>query len=296
MKDVGAVHHHADVAQPVGGVGAVGENLGDMGLGGPAQAEEIVFVAHAMIVGWIAEVLRKQSSGAAVVGDIAEKTATLDSGMMSLDLDRATRNTKENPEDAVTAVCATLEAVCWSILIELGLDLPAKKDVSAIVRAVQEPLGLSPGRTTLPGLIAADIRKVLSGLTTATEGIGALRTHGSDAHGQRVISPLLGVLEACERLAYIDWTTVGPATDLRAVSREAVFRSACRNEGFVRTVFYSGQVIRFGRNLRPLGLFRLSRRDFVAGPGAFGRSRLGGQFCAEGKWRTRCAVTRDLLE
>ncbi|WOI57490.1 abortive infection family protein [Palleronia sp. LCG004] len=103
---------------------------------------------------------------------------------MSRDLDRATRNAEDDPEDAVTAACSTLEAVCRSIIVELGLELPAKKDVSALVRAVQEPLGLSPGRTDLPDLIASDIRKVLSGLTTATEGIGALRTHGGDAHGR----------------------------------------------------------------------------------------------------------------
>lgn len=130
-------------------------------------------------------VLRKRGSGAAVVGAISDKTATLDFGTVSQDLDRATRNAEEDPEDAVTAACATLEAVCRSILIELEQELPAKKDVSALVRAVQEPLGLSPGRSTdLLDLIAGDIRKVLSGLTTATEGIGALRTHGGDAHGR----------------------------------------------------------------------------------------------------------------
>lgn len=84
----------------------------------------------------------------------------------------------------MTAACATLEAVCRSILVELGLPLPAKKDVSALVRAVQEPLGLSPGRQDLPDLIVGDIRKVLSGLTTTSEGIGALRTHGGAAHGR----------------------------------------------------------------------------------------------------------------
>lgn len=108
----------------------------------------------------------------------------LDFGTVSRDLDRATRNAEDDPEDAVTAACATLEAVCRSILLELKLDLPAKKDVSALVRAVQGPLGLSPGRTDLPDLVAGDIRKILSGLTTATEGIGALRTHGGDAHGR----------------------------------------------------------------------------------------------------------------
>ncbi len=129
-------------------------------------------------------VLRKRGSGAAVVGAISEKTATLDFGTVSRDLERATRNAEDDPEDAVTAACATLEAVCRSILVELGQDLPAKKDVSALVRAVQDPLGLSPGRTDLPDLVAGDIRKILSGLTTATEGIGALRTHGGDAHGR----------------------------------------------------------------------------------------------------------------
>lgn len=129
-------------------------------------------------------ILRKRGSGAAVVGAIADKTATLDFGTVSRDLDRAIRNVEDDPEDAVTAACATLEAVCRSILVELGLDLPAKKDVSALVHAVQGPLNLAPGRRDLPDLIANDIRKVLSGLTTATEGIGALRTHGGDAHGR----------------------------------------------------------------------------------------------------------------
>ncbi len=128
--------------------------------------------------------LRRRGTGAAVVGAIAGKTATMDFGTVGQDLDRAIANAEIDPEDAVTAACATLEAVCRSILVELDLPLPPKKDVSSLVRAVQEPLGLSPGRQDLPDLVAADIRKVLSGLATAAEGIGALRTHGGDAHGR----------------------------------------------------------------------------------------------------------------
>lgn len=33
-------------------------------------------------------------------------------------------------------------------------------------------------------MIADDVRKILSGLGTVVEGIGALRTHGGDAHGR----------------------------------------------------------------------------------------------------------------
>lgn len=129
-------------------------------------------------------VLRTTGTGAAVVGAISEKTSTLDFGTVSRDLERAVQNAEHDPEDAVTAACSTLEAVCRSILVELSLPLPQKKDVSSLMKAVQEPLGLSPGRSDLPDLIAQDIRKVLSGLATAAEGIGSLRTHGGDAHGR----------------------------------------------------------------------------------------------------------------
>jgi hypothetical protein len=53
-----------------------------------------------------------------------------------------------------------------------------------LLKAVQEPLGLSPGRTDLPAEIEQDVRQVLGGLTSVTKGIGALRTHGGDAHGR----------------------------------------------------------------------------------------------------------------
>jgi len=62
-----------------------------------------------------------------------------------------------------------------SILIELKLELPAKKDIDGLVRAVQVPLRLSPGRNDLPAEIEADLRQVLSGLTSVAKGIGALQ-------------------------------------------------------------------------------------------------------------------------
>jgi hypothetical protein len=62
--------------------------------------------------------------------------------------------------------------------------LPARKDISALYKAVREPLGISPDRADFPQEIVDDVRKILSGLTTAVEGIGALRTHAGDAHGR----------------------------------------------------------------------------------------------------------------
>lgn len=49
----------------------------------------------------------------------------------------------------------------------------------------------SLGRDDLPALVAQDIRKVLSGLSTTAEGIGSLRTHGGDAHGRERGHPMI---------------------------------------------------------------------------------------------------------
>jgi hypothetical protein len=100
------------------------------------------------------------------------------------DLDRALASAKTDPEDAVTGACSTIESVCRSILIELREPLPDKKDVKGLYNAVKRPLGLAAERADLDPAIADDVRKILSGLATIIEGIGALRTHGGDAHGR----------------------------------------------------------------------------------------------------------------
>jgi hypothetical protein len=103
---------------------------------------------------------------------------------VSRDLDRALGNAKEDPEDAVTAACSTVESVCRSILIELGQPLPDRKDIKGLFNSVRKLLGLSPDRPDLDPVIAEDVRRILGGLGTVVEGIGALRTHGGDAHGR----------------------------------------------------------------------------------------------------------------
>jgi hypothetical protein len=126
----------------------------------------------------------KRSGEGAVLGSFAAQVLTFDCEPARREFARGLDNAEQDAEDAVTAANAVLEAVCRSILVELRLELPAKKDIDRLVRAVQEPLELSPARTDLPAEIAADVRQVLGGLTTAAKGIGALRTHAGDAHGR----------------------------------------------------------------------------------------------------------------
>lgn len=128
---------------------------------------------------------RLRSKGAStVVNAFATKTVTLNFEAVRREVDRALESAERDPPVAVTAACVIIESVCRSILAELSIDAPSKRDVEGLLRAVQEPLGLTPGRSDLPDLIAADVRQVLGGLTSVAKGIGALRTHGGSAHAQ----------------------------------------------------------------------------------------------------------------
>ncbi|HYI06549.1 MAG TPA: abortive infection family protein [Reyranella sp.] len=128
--------------------------------------------------------LREKGAAGAVVSVFAAKAEKLNFDTVIREIGRALESAERDPEDAVTAACSIVEAVCRSILIELALPLPAKRDIDGVVRAVQGPLGLMPGGTDLPSEIAADVRQVLGGLTTVAKGIGSLRTHAGDAHGR----------------------------------------------------------------------------------------------------------------
>lgn len=101
-----------------------------------------------------------------------------------IDIERARNFMQDDPEDAITAACSLLESLCRSILIELDEELPKDKSIQPLYRRVAKVLNLSAGREDIDSLFLDDVRKVLSGLSTLVEGIGALRTHAGDAHGK----------------------------------------------------------------------------------------------------------------
>ncbi|MDU0364936.1 abortive infection family protein [Rhizobium sp. 25PS6] len=108
----------------------------------------------------------------------------IDFDTVNRDLERAKKGVVDDPEDAITAACSLVESVCRSILVELKVEFPKKLDLAGVYKAVREPLGLSPTKEGVADEISADVRAVLSGLVNAVQGIGALRTHGGDAHGR----------------------------------------------------------------------------------------------------------------
>lgn len=115
--------------------------------------------------------LRKIGSSGAMVHELSEKSVTLDFDTVNHEVDRALKGVEDDPEDCVTAACALIESVCRSVLIELSLPLPPKKDLTGLVSAVQNALDLSPGRSGLPAEIETDVRQILGGLTTVAKGM-----------------------------------------------------------------------------------------------------------------------------
>ena len=130
--------------------------------------------------------VRKLGATSTVIDAFTTKTMALNFEAVRVEVDRALESAERDPPVAVTAACVIIESVCRSILAELQIDAPAKRDVEGLLRAVQEPLGLHPSRSDLPPLIAADIRQILGGLTSVAKGIGALRTHGGSAHAAEI--------------------------------------------------------------------------------------------------------------
>ena len=66
--------------------------------------------------------------GSAAVRVLAE-AVVLDIDTVQRDIGRALASAASDPEGAVTAACSVVEAVCRSVLIELGLPLPAYDQV-----------------------------------------------------------------------------------------------------------------------------------------------------------------------
>ncbi|MCI4663019.1 MAG: abortive infection family protein [Neomegalonema sp.] len=128
--------------------------------------------------------LLEAGKGVPVLTELAGLSEVIDFDTVSRDLDRALESSQTDPEDAVTAACSTIESVCRSILIDLGEPLPKKKDVQGLYNAVKQPLGLSTDRSDIDPTIANDVLQILSGLANVVRGVGALRTHGGDAHGR----------------------------------------------------------------------------------------------------------------
>lgn len=92
---------------------------------------------------------------------------------------RALANVNSEPREAVSAACNILESIFKTYIADENLEMPQKQDLQNVWKVVRSDLGFDPG-----ALEDDDLKKILSGVLSVVDGIGAFRTHASSAHGQ----------------------------------------------------------------------------------------------------------------
>ncbi|MDF3881793.1 abortive infection family protein [Cupriavidus basilensis] len=123
--------------------------------------------------------------GGLITGTLGTPTRALEEFIKERDIPaldqeftRALANVDQNPREAVSAASNILESVCKVYIAERGLDMPAKLDLKPVWTVVRKDLGFDPGAVE-----DQDLQVILTGLFAVVDGIGALRTHASSAHG-----------------------------------------------------------------------------------------------------------------
>lgn len=123
--------------------------------------------------------------GGKVVGALGAPSRTLeefirerDVAAIDLEFNRALSNVESNPREAVSAASNILESLCKVYIDDEKLEKPAKQDLKPVWAIVRKHLGFDPSL-----IEDQDLQTILSGLISLVEGIGALRTHASSAHG-----------------------------------------------------------------------------------------------------------------
>jgi hypothetical protein len=110
---------------------------------------------------------------------LAELVKARNLEVIDFEFERALKNVTSSPREAVSAACNILETI-FKIYIEehSHLTMPAKQDLQAVWKVVKVDLGLDASIVE-----ERDLQEIISGIMATVNGIGALRTHGSSAHG-----------------------------------------------------------------------------------------------------------------
>jgi hypothetical protein len=95
------------------------------------------------------------------------------------EFNRALENVNSEPREAVSAACNILESIFKVYIADEELKAPLKQDLQSVWKVVRADLGFD---TKL--VQDDDLKRVLSGILSIVDGIGAFRTHASSAHGE----------------------------------------------------------------------------------------------------------------
>lgn len=108
------------------------------------------------------------------------------------EFERAIENIQSDPHASITASCSIIEATLKFYIESFDdLAMPNKLNVMPLWGIVQPHLALNTDVT-----LAADQHKVLKGISSIIDGVGAFRSHIGSAHGRGSSPPSIVVAEA----------------------------------------------------------------------------------------------------
>jgi len=110
---------------------------------------------------------------------LSELIKNRDIPSIETEFNRALQNVNSEPREAVSAACNILESIFKVYISDENIDSPKKQDLQNVWKVVKNDLGLDPSLVE-----DNDLKRILSGIFSIVDGIGALRTHASSAHGQ----------------------------------------------------------------------------------------------------------------
>lgn len=98
---------------------------------------------------------------------------------IEIEFKRALEEIEKDPPASLTAACSIVESFCKVYLEERKLDAPKDVTIKPLWAVVAKDLGFDPSR-----LEDDDLKRILGGLSSIVDGVGALRTHAGSAHGR----------------------------------------------------------------------------------------------------------------
>lgn len=98
---------------------------------------------------------------------------------MEVEFERALGNVLKDPAASITAASSIVEALCKIYIQDEGLEAPKDQTIKPLWKVVQNHLDLDPALVE-----DDDLKRILSGLVSVVDGVGALRTHIGSAHGR----------------------------------------------------------------------------------------------------------------
>lgn len=171
--------------QPLDVLGHLIENYMEEQLDPNNSWDDQLLLDREKIIKTLAQCELQYVRGGRVVGALGAPSRTLEEFIrerdivgIELEFDRALSNVESNPREAVSAASNILESLCKVYIDDEGIEKPAKQDLKPVWATVRKHLGFDPSL-----IEDQDLQTILTGLISIVEGIGALRTHASSAHG-----------------------------------------------------------------------------------------------------------------